>query len=143
MPLRLNSFIASNQELSQLSGKVRQLHALQLLYEKVSPPSLLRASHVIQMEQNILILGADNSAIAAKLRQMTLELIRQLKLLNCEVTAIQVRVQVTLPPSIPVRHAALVTEHGQKELNQLAESLNDSPLKNALQRLINSSKKNK
>ena len=143
MPQRLNSFIASNQELSQLSGKVRQLHALQLLYEKVSPPSLSSASHVIQMEQDILILGADNSAIAAKLRQMAPELIRQLKQLGCEVTAIQVRVQVSLPASIPLRHAALVTDHGQKELNQLADSLNDSPLKKALQRLINTSKKNK
>jgi hypothetical protein len=140
LPLRLNSFISSSQELSQLSGKVRQLHALQALYEKVTPPSLLRSSHVIQIEQNTLTLAADNSAIAAKLRQMIPELIQQFKLLNCEVTGIQVRVQVTLPPPSSLRHTASVSAHAKKELNQLAGTLDDSPLKHALQRLINSKK---
>jgi hypothetical protein len=142
LPQRLNSFITSNQELSQLSGKVRQLRALQLLYEKITPPSLLRASHVIQIEQNVLTLGANNSAIAAKLRQMTPELMQLLKLHSCEVTGIQVRVQVTMPPAIPVRHTALVSAHGKKELCELAESLPDSPLKSALQRLVNNKKAN-
>ena len=143
MPQRLNSFISTNQELSQLSGKARQLRALQLLYAKVTPPSLLRASHVIQLEQNILTLAADNSAIAAKIRQLIPELIQQLKLLDCEVTGIQVRVQVTLPAAIPIHHAVSVSEHGKKELNNLAVSLPDSPLKNALKRLINSKKSSK
>jgi len=96
----------------------------------------------MQIEKNVLTLAANNSAIAAKIRQLTPELIQQLKLHGCEVTGIQVRVQVTLPVATPIHHAVSVSENGRKKLNELAVSLSDSPLKNALQRLINSKKSN-
>jgi len=131
----LNTFIASSQELCQLSGKVRQLRSLQLLYEKIAPASLLRASSVLKIEQNILTLAANNGAVATKLRQMTPDLVSQLQLQGGEVTGIQVRVQVTLPPtSRPAAPSSLSLE-GQRHLVDLAKSLSDSPLKSALQRL--------
>jgi len=135
LPQRLNSFFASNQELRQISGKVRQLRAIQLHYSQIAPPSLLLASHVIQIEHNILTLAANNSAIAAKLRQMAPELVRQLQLRGCEVTGIQVRVQVTSPQSTPTATTVSMSPEGKQQLNDLAETLEDSPLKSALQRL--------
>jgi hypothetical protein len=141
LPQRLNSFFASNQELRQLSGKVRQLRAFQLHYEQVAPASLLRASHVIQMEQNVLTLAANNSAVAAKLRQMTPELVRQLQLRGCEVTGIQVRVQVTSPPDARAAIPASVSAQGKQQLSELAATLSDSPLKSALQRLAGNKKR--
>lgn len=123
-----------------MSGKVRQLRAFQLHYEQVAPPSLLRSSHVIQVEHNVLTLAANNSAVAAKLRQMTPELVRQLHLHGCEVTGIQVRVQVALPP---VTHTAVpcsLSTQGKQQLNDLAQTLADSPLKRALQRLAGNKK---
>ena len=135
MPQRLNFIFASSQELRQISGKVRQLLALQSHYEKVAPPSLLRSSHVMQLEHDILILGANNSAVAAKLRQMTPELVRQLKLHGCEVTGIQVRVQVTLPPIQHTATPSSMSTVGKLKVSDLAATMADSPLKNALQRL--------
>jgi hypothetical protein len=141
LPQRLNSFFKTSQELSQLSGKVRQLRALQQLYEQVTPSSLLRSSHVVQIEHNILTLAASNSAIAAKLRQLAPELIKQLVLHGCEVTGIHVKVQVTLHANAPPQPVTLISPHGKQELNNLAGTLPDSPLKRALQRLIGSKSK--
>jgi hypothetical protein len=132
----INSFFSSSKELSQLSGKVRQLRVLQSQYELVVPPSLYRASHVAQIEQGNLTLMANNSAVAAKLRQMTPELLKQLQLQGSEVTVIQVRVQVTITPDKPAAPPpALISAQGKVHLNDLADSLHDSPLKLALQRL--------
>jgi len=140
LPQRLNSFLSSNQELRQLSGKVRQLRALQVQYEQVTPPSLLRASRVMQIEQNVLIVAANNNAVAAKLRQMTPDLVRQLQLNGSEVTGIQVRVQVTSPPIPRASIPSSVSNSGKQQLNDLAETLGDSPLKSAIQRLAGNKK---
>jgi hypothetical protein len=133
----LKSYFGASPELRQLSGKAGQLMALQRLYQQVAPASLGRYSGALQLEQGILTLAANNGAIAAKLRQLAPELIRQLQDLGCEVTVIQVRVQVTLPatehPSIPYTLSAA----GRKRLTELAVELPDSPLKSALQRLAN------
>jgi len=83
LPQRLNFIFSSSQELRRISGKVRQLLALQSHYEKIAPASLLRSSHVMQLEHNVLTLAANNSAVAAKLRQMTPELVRQLQSCGC------------------------------------------------------------
>lgn len=143
MTQHINSFFSSSRELGQISGKVRQLRALQSHYELVAPPSLSRASHVAQIEQGNLTLMANNSAVAAKLRQMTPELLRQLQLQGCEVTVIQVRVQVTLnPDKSPTHIHPSISNQGKVQLNELADSLHDSPLKSALQRLAGTKKSN-
>jgi len=95
------------------------------------------------MEQGVLILAANNGAVAAKLRQMTPELIKQLLLQGCEVTGIQVRVQVTIPPQPISVSPAAISNQGKQHLNMLAETLNDSPLKHALQRLAKNKSNNK
>jgi len=112
-----------------------------LHYEQVAPPSLLRSSHVIQIESNVLTLAANNSAVAAKLRQMTPELVRQLQLHGCEVTGIQVRVQVTSPPAAHTAIPASLSVRGKQQLSELAATLCDSPLKSALQRLAANKKR--
>ena len=135
MTQRLNSILGASPVMHRLADKVAQLHTLQLLYEQLAPPSLARASHLLHLQQNVLLLAADNGAVAAKLRQLAPELSRVFKDKGHEVTAIQVRVQVSIPPrkSIPV--PAAVSATGRQSLSELAEKLEDSPLKAALQRL--------
>jgi hypothetical protein len=140
---RLNSFFSSNQELRQISGKVRQLRAFQAHYEHIAPPSLLRSSHVAQIDDKVLILAANNSAVAAKLRQLIPELISQLALHGCEVTGIQVRVQVTQSPTTHIAQPSVLSEQGKQQLSNLAASLSDSPLKSALERLAKYKKDSK
>ena len=109
---------------------------MQQHYAKIAPPSLLKFSQVLHIEQNLLTLSANNGAVAAKLRQLVPELIRQLQLQGCEVTGIQVRVQVTEPVATHSALPSSLSTEGKQQLSELAATLADSPLKNALQRLI-------
>ena len=135
---RLNSYFGASQELRRLSGKAEQLLALQRLYARLAPPSLTRASRVIAAEQQTLVLSADNGAVAAKLRQLAPQLAGQFQNAECEVTRIQVRVQVANPPARRASTPMRLSDAGQKRLAELAGELPDSPLKNALRRLAGS-----
>ena len=135
MSQRLNSYFRASPELRQLSGKAGQLLALQRQYEQLAPASLMRHSHVLQLEQKILMLAANNSAVAAKLRQLAPELTRQLQDKGCEITGIQVRVQVFQPDQEDTASPVALSPEGGARLSELAGGLPDSPLKRALQRL--------
>lgn len=140
MSQRLNSYLGASPELRQLSTKVGALLALQQLYEQIAPASLIRYSRVLQLERQTLTLAANNGAIAAKLRQLAPELIKLLQNKGCEVTGIQVRVQVTLPAAEFTPAPATLSATGRKRLLELAVELPDSPLKSALQRLAQKSR---
>jgi hypothetical protein len=132
---RLNTFLGASPELRQLSGKAARLLALQRLYEQLAPATLARASHVQQLEGQTLTLAADNGAVAAKLRQLAPELLRQFQDGGCAVTGIQVKVLVAHASPRRVATPAKLGVGARQRLTELAEDLPDSPLKNALQRL--------
>jgi hypothetical protein len=138
---RLNTYFGTSPELRQLSSKAGQLMALQREYEQIAPSSLIRYSRVLQLERQILTLAAYNGAIAAKLRQLAPELTRALQNRGCEVTGIQVRVQVTQTAPESTAKRPVLSATGRKRLTELAVELPDSPLKNALQRLAQKSEK--
>jgi hypothetical protein len=89
----------------------------------------------MQFDQNTLTLSAKNGAIASKLRQMTTELASKLHHLGCEVTLIQVVVQVSASPYVPPTEKRSISLSGKTQLTEFAKSLHDSPLKDALNRL--------
>jgi len=136
LTLRLNSFISSIKELGLLAGKVKQLRAYQTHYAQIVPLSLLRSSQVIQLEQTVLTVSANNGAVAAKLRQMAPELLGQLQQRGCEVTAIQVKVQVTQTVLAKPPSRFLISSKSKQQISELSDKLPPSPLRNALQRLI-------
>ena len=112
MSQRLNSYFGASPELRQLSRQATELRTLQRHYEQFAPTALARSSHVLQLEQHILTLAADNGAVAAKLR-------------------------VQVPRFAPNRSPAHVkmSAEGRKKLVESTVELPDSPLKRALQRL--------
>ncbi|MDD5180086.1 MAG: DciA family protein [Gallionellaceae bacterium] len=140
MSKHLNDYFNASQELRQLSLKAKQLIALQRHYERLAPPSLVRASRVLQFERQTLTLAADNSAVAAKLRQIAPDLVQLFQDSTCEVTGILVRVQVTLACSRHAPAPVLLSATGRARLIELAAILPDSPLKSVLQRLAQSKK---
>jgi hypothetical protein len=135
VPHRLNAFLASNQELRQLSSKAEQISALQRQYELLAPPLLRRNSRILLLRQQVVVIAADNGAVAAKLRQMTTELISLFQARGCEITGIQIKVQVATPPPVGLPKPHVLSEAAQDALNKLGENLADSPLKTALRRL--------
>lgn len=135
MTLRLNSFLNSNPELGYLSHKAEQLMALQRFYEQTAPTNLSRASHVVCLTDYILIIATQNGAVAAKLRQLAPTLTHAFQDGGYEVTAIQVKVQVTPPPR-PPQPPKLLSVSGHRQLADFAEKLHNSPLKSAIKHLI-------
>jgi hypothetical protein len=135
VPHRLNAFLASNPELRQLSSKVKQLSVLQQHYELIVPPSLQNSSRVLHIRQQVVVIAADNGAVAAKLRHMISELISLFQARGCEVTGIQIRVQVSTPPSPNPANSRKPSKTARVALGELDNNLPDSPLKTALRRL--------
>ncbi len=136
MPQRLNSFFAGNPELRGLAHKAGQLAALEQLYRQAIPPALAKTSRVIGFERHTLTIGADNNAIAAKLRHLTPHVLKKVQESNVEVTGILIKVQVGQPEAPPAHAAHVMSSTGRQELVGLAANLQDSPLKRALLRLI-------
>ena len=110
--------------------------ALQQQLEQIIPPSLRQGCRVMQLDQQTLTLSANNGAIASKLRQMTADIAEKLRQRECKVTMIQVVVQVSAPPHIPPHEARAMSTSGKRQLTEFAEKLKDSPLKEALNRLV-------
>ena len=138
MSNRLSSYLNASQELRQLSHKVGQFLALQRYYEQIAPPSLIRASHVMQIDQQTLIIAADNGTVAAKLRQLAPKLTQLCQNGGYEITGIQIKVQVASPITTrPLRPTSLSAIRRQ-QLVDFAIKLEESPLKTALHRLAKS-----
>jgi len=136
VPHRLNSYFTGQPELRGLVRQAHRLAALERLYRKATPESLAKTSRVIGLEQHTLVIGADNGAIAAKLRQLIPNILKQIQKGSAEITGIRVKVQVDSPPvqNVPAPH--ILSEEGRRQIAALATSLSNSPLKSALQRLI-------
>jgi hypothetical protein len=70
MPTRkLSALIIDNAGLTALSRATQCIAALQRLYTVCAPPDMVRASRVVNNRDGMLVIAADNGAIAAKLRQ--------------------------------------------------------------------------
>ena len=92
----------------------------------------------MQIDQQTIIIAADNGTVAAKLRQLVPDFTQLLQNRGYEITGIQIRVQVALPITTrPLRPTSLSTI-GRQQLIDLTVKLQDSPLKTALQRLAKS-----
>ena len=135
MSNQLSSYFTASQELRQLSHKVDELLALQRHYEQIAPSSLVRASHVMQIDQQTLVIAADNGTVAAKLRQLAPGFTQLLQNRGYEITGIQIRVQVALPITTRPPRLTSLSIIGRQQLVDLTVKLQDSPLKTALQRL--------
>lgn len=140
MTLRLNAYLNASlhdsSELNQLSQKAEQILALQNFYIQTAPLSLSRASHVMFLADYILVIVTYNGAIAAKLRQIAPTLTRAFQDSGYEVTAIQVKVQVTQTVLTKPPSRLLISSKSKQQISELSDKLAPSPLRNALQRLI-------
>lgn len=136
MAQRLRNLFSSSQELRQLASNAKQLLALQKLVEQALPATLRRASHVMRLEKQTLTLAAHHGAAAAKLRQMAPAVQKYLQENGHEVTLIQVLVQVNPAAPAPRSPHHVLGSKGKQQLSHFADSLPDSPLKQALRDLV-------
>ena len=118
--------------------RANRLLALQRLYANCVPEPLARLSEVANLRGGELLVRADNGAAAAKLKQLAPTILNKIKMENQDITNILVTVRPVGQPA-PGGGAgakrARVPAGGVHHFEALSGSLQDSPLKSALERL--------
>lgn len=89
----------------------------------------------MQIDQQALVIAADNGTVAAKLRQLAPGFTQLFQNRGYEITGIQIRVQVVLPITTRPPRPPSLSAIGRQQLVDFTVKLQDSPLKTALQRL--------
>jgi hypothetical protein len=135
----LKTLLNGNQELRPLLAKVQVLSALQRHFISVAPPHLAQASQiqVLGLHLGTLSIAVANASVAAKLRQLAPELAVMMQDKGCEVSGIRVKVQVSYDRLQPRRARHRLSKTAQQALNEFSQSLNESPLKLALEKMAN------
>jgi len=133
---KLDYFFGAAPELQALCLETKKRSLLQKAWEKAAPSALVSASHVGALQNGTLTVYVGNGAIAAKLKQQAPRLLGKLQEWVREVTSIRFEVQVRNPQA-DARHKDLaLSAVALASLVQLEESLEESPLRTALHKLV-------
>lgn len=134
---RFDFYLGAASGLRTLVQETKKIASIQQAWEKSAPPALLPACHVGPLHEGTLTVFANNGAVAAKLRQQTGKLAEKLRKWGVEVTSIHIEVQAgQIKPTPQHIKDIAIGATGLAELQDLAENLAESPLKSALQRLV-------
>lgn len=132
---RLNALFRDNAELHALADEVGKLVDLQKLWSGIVPAALQPFTRAGGVKHRRITVFADNGAVAAKLKLLAPNLLKNLQNKGVEVTSIRVEVQVKSQRRAPTHAPRILSNQAAASLTQLAEKLPDSPLKQSLQRL--------
>ena len=123
--------------------EARRLAELERLIFEAAPRALSEATRVRHLRAGTLVLSADNAAVAAKLRQLTPRLLVCVRKREPEVNGIRVEVQPAPQQKWPTRGSGKrpLTAAAIANFRSLAEGLRESPLKDAVTRLVRHHKK--
>lgn len=139
MPVTSNSLAAlleRDETLAPLLCKLDLLATLQRALTPELPRELTRSCKVANIKRGVVLLEVPGNAAAAKVKQIVPRLLARLQLVSGDVNSIRVSVQFpdgTEPR--PARTAKPLGASPVKQLEQLAQSLPDSPLREAIRSL--------
>lgn len=136
MSQNLKTLLSGNQELRPLLTKVQVLSDLQRHFAAIAPPHLTQSVQILALQLGTLSVAVANATVAAKLRQLAPELVVLMQNRGCEVSGIRVKVQVSFDRLQPKPAPHKLSKKAQNALQELSVSLHDSPLKLALEKLI-------
>ena len=132
---RIRALFKENNYLQSLISHAGDLTALQSIWAAVVPQPLREFTQAAGLKHRRITVFAENGAVAAKLKLLAPTLLKNLQIKGVEVTSIRVEVQVKSiarrSPKAP-RH---LSNQAANSLSGFAESLPDSPLRSALEKL--------
>lgn len=142
-PKLLDACIDGAPNLSQVLAHAKRLSRFQSAFASLIPPSLAAACRVANLRGDQLVIHADSGAVAAKIRQLSVRICRELSFQGLDCTGINVAVQdgpkariMPAPAIRPVSAAAFST------IQSLIETLpSDDPLAERLGYLLERSVK--
>ena len=112
---------------------------MQQIFMEIAPPQLAKLCALGQFSGGNLTIFAGNGAIAAKLKQSLPSLLSKFHQRGYEVTAIRIAVQANFPidnmGNLPDKKLK-IGQGGVESLHQLAAELPESPLKTAVESLL-------
>ena len=135
----INALMRENETIAPIHDRLQRISRLQHTFADALPPGLTTSCRVAAVEGSTMVIAAANGAVAAKLKQMLprlLEKFRQNKKQEQEVTVISILVQPDFfhpeptPRTGPSREPMPIAM-----LAELAESLEDSPLKTTVEKI--------
>lgn len=135
MTQALKNLLNNSTEFRAILGKAQHLCALQEQLITATPAYLTPTLQVLSMEFGTLTVATSNATVAAKLRQLAPEIVAKLKNGGSEVSGIRVKVQVSYPAAPARNTARQLSRAAQTSIEQLSNSLADSPLKDALKKM--------
>jgi len=132
---RIKTLLNGNPELAPLLDNIQTLTSMQRHLDSVIPPHLANTCQVLGLKFGTLTIAASNSTIAAKLRQLAPELVTLLTSRGCQISGIRVKAQVSYDVARPKNTARKLGKGARQALNELSESMEDSPLRSVLQKI--------
>jgi hypothetical protein len=137
---RLNALFKENAEFRALVGEAGKHAWLQKIWASIVPPALQPFTQAGSVKHRRITVFADNGAVAAKLKLLAPNLLKNLQNKGVEVTSIRVEVQAKSLRNAPEKPARSISAKAAASLSGLAEKLPDSPLRHALDQLVQRSR---
>ena len=132
----IRAYLDSATGIAALLPQAERLIELRRIYSELVPQQLLRSSSIVNYKAQIVVIFAENNAVAAKLKLLSPRLVNDFSRRGVQVTGIRVEVQPRqeAQKAPPPKHA-LLSAAGADSLGALAKSLPDSKLKQAVTEL--------
>lgn len=134
----LDHYLNADESMARLAAHAGRLLKLQRLFEEVVPANLAKTCRIANFKAGVIIIHAENGAVAAKLRQLAPTLNDDFRARAVEVTEIRIKVQPldVAPQYKSPPEAAVLGAAGRTSIARLADSLPDGSLRESLARFI-------
>lgn len=133
----IRAYLDSVAGVAALLPQAERLIELRRVYATLVSQQLLRSSSIVNYKQGNVVIFADNSAVAAKLKLLSPRLIDDFSKRGWEVTGIRLEVQPRETPArMPATKQARLSPAGAGYLRILADRLPDSTLKQSVTDMV-------
>ena len=142
-PERLSKLLEENADLLPLARRLERIKRLQRRYKVLAPAQLAEASRVCAIDGTTVVVFATSGPVAAALRQIAPRLLEGLRAMaqksskhpeDQELNSIRIEVQVK--DGTPRRPVVARGDLPRERLSRVAQGLDESPLKDALERIV-------
>lgn len=124
-----------NSGIDPLMPQAKRLLELRRILHDALPANLAKASEIANFKQGKVVIFAENSAVAAKLRLLAPGVKDRMARSGQEVTGIEVEVQLRPRTATPPGTERRLSASAAKDLSALAAQITDSKLKSAIESL--------
>ena len=132
----IGPLLRSLRNLEAIVVRAEQLAALEQAYVAAIPREFAGRSRVAYERAGAVVVLADTSAVAAKLRQLAPRIVNEIVKSAPEITSMRVEVQIVESRKRPPGARPTIGSHGLASLRELRDALPDSPLREAVSRLV-------